>query len=162
MKWTLENKLPAGFILAVAALCVAGFASYRSTQEFAEAGKSMAHSQEVLRELESTLLAVKDEEVRQLAFLASENTSLQTSSAHAFTINAKFRRLKELTSSANGGLERVQELEHLVAREAELIQQLNDSRKETRTPAASIVALWRVVSCPNRPNSNQRSHYRRV
>jgi len=146
MKWTLENKLPAGFILAVAALCVAGFASYRSTQEFGEAGKSMAHSQEVLRELGGTLLAVKDAEARQLAFLASENASLQISSTQAAAINAKFSRLKELTSGANDRLERVQQLEHLVAREAELLQQLNDSRKESRTPAASLVAAWRVVS----------------
>jgi CHASE3 domain sensor protein len=49
MKWTSENKLPVGFILALVALCAAGFASYRSTQEFAEAGKSVAHSQEFLR-----------------------------------------------------------------------------------------------------------------
>ena len=32
MKWALENALPAGFVLAVAALCAAGFASDPSTQ----------------------------------------------------------------------------------------------------------------------------------
>jgi len=42
MKWTPENKLPAGFILAVAVLCAAGFSSYRSTEKFAEAGKAVA------------------------------------------------------------------------------------------------------------------------
>ncbi len=35
----------------------------------------MAHSQEILRELESTLLAVKEAEAHQLAFLASGNAS---------------------------------------------------------------------------------------
>lgn len=146
MKWTLENKLPAGFILAVAALCAAGLASYHGTQEFAEAGKSVAHSQEVLRELESTLLAVKEEEAHQLAFLASGNASLQHSSAQAPSIKAKFTRLKELSSGANGRLERVQELERHVARKAELLQQLGESGKESPAPAIKIEALWRAVS----------------
>jgi PAS domain S-box-containing protein len=147
MKWTFENKLPAGFILAVAALCAAGFASYRTTQEFAEAGKSMAHSQEVLRELESTLLAVKEEEAHQLAFLASGNANLQTSSTQASVIiSTKFSRLKELTSGASGRLERVQELERHVAREAELLKQLSDAREESPTPAIGIAASWRAVA----------------
>ena len=146
MKWTLESKLPAGFILAVAALCAAGFASYRSTEEFAEAGKSLAHSQEILRELESTLLTVKEAEARQLTFLASGNSGLQTSSALASAINTRFSRLKELTSSASNGSERVQELERHVARQAELLQQLSDSRNESPTPAIKIEALWHAVS----------------
>jgi len=146
MKWTLESKLPTGFILAVAALCAAGFASYRSTEEFAEAGRSMAHSQEIVRELESTLLAVKEAEARQLAFLASGSAGLQTSSALASAINTKFSRLKELTSGANNRLERVQELERHVAREAQLLQQLSDSRKESPTPIVKIQTLWRAVS----------------
>jgi len=146
MKWTLESKLPAVFILAVAALCAAGFASYRSTEEFAEAGRSMAHSQEILRELESTLLAVKEAEAHQLAFLASGNAILQTSSRLASAINTKFSRLKELTSGANSRSERVQELERRVARETELLQQLSDSRKEIAAPAIKIEALWRAVS----------------
>ena len=102
MKWTLESKLPAGFMLAVAVLCATGVASYRSTQEFAEAGKAVARSQEVLRELESTLLAVKEAEAHQLAFVASGNERMQPASRWASTINAKFKRLKELTAGANG------------------------------------------------------------
>ena len=145
MKWTLESKLPAGFILAVAALCAAGFASYRSTEDFAEAGKSLAHSQEILRELESILLTVKEAEARQLAFLASGNSGLQTSSALASAINTRFSRLKELTSGASNGSERVPELERHVARQAELLQQLSDSRNESQTPAIKIEALWHAV-----------------
>ncbi|HET6961154.1 MAG TPA: PAS domain S-box protein [Terriglobia bacterium] len=146
MKWTLESKLPAGFILAVAALCAAGFASYRSTEEFAEAGKSLAHSQEVLRELESTVLVVKEAEAHRLALLASGNASLQTSSALAASIHTKFSRLKELTSGANSRSARVHELEEHVARQAELLQQLSNSRREIPAPAIEIEALWRGVA----------------
>ena len=146
MKWTLESKLPAGFILAVVALCAAGFASYRSTEEFAEAGRSLARSQEILRELESTLLAVKEAEAHQLTFLASGNAILQTSSGLASTINTKFSRLKELTSSAGSRSERVQGLERHIARQAELLQQLSDSPKESPTPIRKIEELWRAVS----------------
>src|SRR5512144_376262 len=102
MKRTLENRLPAGFILAVAALCAAGFASYRSTQEFAEAGRSVAHSQEVLRELESTLLAVKEAQGHQLAFLASRDASFQPSPAQISSISTRFAHLRELAAGTNG------------------------------------------------------------
>jgi len=146
MKWTLESRLPASFILAVAALCAAGFASYRSTEEFAQAGKSLAHSQEILRQLESTLLSVKEAEARQLAFLASGSSGLQTSSSLASAINTRFSRLKELTSGVSSRLETVHELERHVAREVELLQQLNDSRKEIPTPIIKIETLWRGVS----------------
>jgi PAS domain S-box-containing protein len=146
MKWTLENKLPAGFILAVAALCAAGFASYRSTQEFAEAGKSMAHSQEILRELEGTLLAVKEAEAHQLALLASGNAGSQASSTEGSSISTKFTKLKELTSGTGDRLERVQELERHVAREADLLQQLSDAHRESPTPTFGIAASWRAVS----------------
>jgi len=146
MKWTLESQLPAGFILAVVALCAAGFASYRSTEEFAEAGRSLVRSQEILRELESTLLTVKEAEAHQLTFLASGNATLQTSSGLPSTVNTKFSRLKELTSSASSRSERVQELERHVARQAELLQQLSDSRKESPTPIRQIEELWRAVS----------------
>ncbi len=40
MKWTLENALPAAFVLAVAALCAAGFASYRQHPGVRRSGKS--------------------------------------------------------------------------------------------------------------------------
>jgi len=146
MKRTLENKLAGGFILAVAALCAAGVASYRSTQEFAEAGKAVGRSHEVLRELESTLLAVKEAEARQLAFLASGNERMQPAPVVASTIEAKFSRLKELAAGANGQRERVQELERHVAREVELLQQLSDSRKESSTPTSDVTADWRTVS----------------
>lgn len=149
MKWTLENKLAIGFILAVAALCAAGVASYRSTEEFAEAGKTVARSQEILRELESTLLAVKEEEVHYLAFLASDNQGMQPSPVVPAVIDAKFRRLKELVAGANGHLEKVQALEGHVAREVKLLRQLSDSRKESTTPS-DRAADWRAVSALTR------------
>ena len=145
MNWSLDNRLPAGFILAVAALCAAGFASYRSTQEFAEAGRSVAHSQEVLRELESTLLAVKEAQGHQLAFLASRDASFQPSPAQISSISTRFAHLRELAAGTNGRLERVQDLERLVAREAELLKQLGDSPKESSTPSISVEP-WRAVS----------------
>ena len=129
MKWALENALPAGFVLVVAALCAAGFASYLSTQEFAEAGKTVAQSQEILRELESTLLAVKEMESRQLTVLASGSEMIPPSPAEVSAISIKLGRLKELASGLDGRLERVQELERYVAREAELLQQISDSRE---------------------------------
>ncbi len=76
-----------------------------STQEFAEAGKTVAQSQEILRELESTLLAVKEMEARQLTVLASGSETTRPSTEEVSAINLKFARLKELASGADGRLE---------------------------------------------------------
>ena len=133
MKWTLENALPAGFVLAVAALCAAGFTSYFSTQEFAEAGKAVAQSQEIFRELESTMLAVKEMEARQLTVLASGTETTPPSPAEVSAIGVKFSRLKELASGDAGRVERVQDLERSVAREVELLRQISDTGNDQPT-----------------------------
>jgi PAS domain S-box-containing protein len=146
MKWTLENALPAAFVLAVAALCAAGFASYVCTQEFAEAGKTVAHSQEILRELESTLLVVKEMEARQLTVLASGTDTTPPSTQEVSAIGVKFTRLKELASGADGRLGRVQELERYVAREVELLQRISNSRDVGSSPDSEVEATWQGVS----------------
>jgi PAS domain S-box-containing protein len=146
MKWTSENKLPVGFMLALVALCAAGFASYRSTQEFAEAGKSVAHGQEFLRELDSTLLTVKEVEALQLARLASGNETTPPAQTGVSTINAKFSRLKELAAGPSGRLERVQELELYVARQVKLLEQWNDPSKASTSPVTGVAASWRMAS----------------
>jgi PAS domain S-box-containing protein len=146
MNRVFENKLAAGFILAMAALCAAGAASYRSTQEFAEAGSAVVRSQEALGELQGTLLAVKEAETRQLAFLASgvEGTALARAEESALAV--KFARLRELATGATGRLERVNELERLVEHEAGLLRQLGNARGESAVPAPGLAADWRAVS----------------
>jgi PAS domain S-box-containing protein len=146
MKWTLENALPAGFVLAVAALCAAGFTSYFSTQEFAEAGKAVAQSQEIFRELESTMLAVKEMEARQLTVLASGTETTPPSPAEVSAIGVKFSRLKELASGDAGRVERVQDLERSVAREVELLRQISDTGNISQLPGSEVEATWRTVS----------------
>lgn len=146
MKWTLENALPAGFVLAVAALCAAGFTSYFSTQEFAEAGKAVAQSQEIFRELESTMLAVKEMEARQLTVLASGTETTPPSPAEVSAIGVKFSRLKELASGDAGRVERVQDLERSVAREVELLRQISDTGNISQLPGSKVEATWRTVS----------------
>ena len=146
MKWTLENALPAGFVLAVAALCAAGFTSYFSTQEFAEAGKAVAQSQEIFRELESTMLAVKEMEARQLTVLASGTETTPPSPAEVSAIGVKFSRLKELASGDAGRVERVQDLERSVAREVELLRQIRNTGNVSQLPGSEVEATWRAVS----------------
>jgi PAS domain S-box-containing protein len=78
--------------------------------------------------------------------VASGNERMQPARVWASTIDAKFKRLKELTAGATGRQQRVQELERHVAREVELLQQLSDSREESPTPTTDVVADWSTVS----------------
>jgi len=146
MESIFEKRRAGLFILAIAVLCAAGVASYQSTLEFAEAGKAVAGSHEVLREVETTLLAVREAEVHQLSFLASGNEGTKQASAPSSSINGRFSKLKEMAAGTNGRLERVRELEHYVLQEIRLLQKLSDSRRGNPAQASDLAADWSSVS----------------
>jgi PAS domain S-box-containing protein len=118
MKSTLEWRLVFGLLLVVLALLGAGGVSYHSTQEFAEAGRSVAQSQEVLRELESTLSGIKDVQHGELAFLLSGRREfLETSFTTAPMIGEHLGRLMKLsdgTPRRNQILDLQRQVDHLL------------------------------------------------
>ncbi|MCI0423754.1 MAG: CHASE3 domain-containing protein, partial [Acidobacteria bacterium] len=146
MKWTSESSLAGGFVLAVLALVAAGVASYRSTQEFAEPGRAATYSQEVLRQLEGTLSAVKEAEARELAFLASGDELMQPLTPAAAEIDAHFTRLKKLAPAADGRLKQIVELERQVALEIEALHQIGDFRRQPATEPPAPRAAWQRAS----------------
>jgi PAS domain S-box-containing protein len=118
MKSTLEWRLVFGLLLVVLALLGAGGVSYHSTQEFAEAGRSVAQSQEVLRELESTLSGIKDVQHGELAFLLSGRREfLEASFTTAPVIGEHLGRLMKLsdgTPRRNQILDLQRQVDHLL------------------------------------------------
>jgi PAS domain S-box-containing protein len=99
MKSSVEWQLASGLVLVVVLLVGAGVVSYRSTQEFADAGRAVAHSQEVLRQLESTRSGIKDAQNGELAFLLSgDSESLKPFPIAVSKIDDHLERLKKLTN----------------------------------------------------------------
>jgi PAS domain S-box-containing protein len=131
---TLEWRLVFGLLLVVLALLAAGWVSYHSTQEFAEAGRTVAHSQEVLRELEGTLSAVKDAQHGELAFLLSGRRELlEGFFTAAPRIGEHLGRLNKLSDGApqrNQILELQRQVDHLLGE----IRRSSESREQTASP----------------------------
>ena len=60
MKLTVGKKIGAGFCLAIALMAVIGAVAYRSTLNLVMTAKWVAHTEDVLRNLEGMLSSLKD------------------------------------------------------------------------------------------------------
>jgi CHASE3 domain sensor protein len=69
MKWTIGTKIGGGFALALAALVVIGWVSYRSTASLIETSTWVEHTHLVLENLDELLSTMKDAETGQRGFL---------------------------------------------------------------------------------------------
>lgn len=145
MKQTFERRLASGLLLALAALCVAGLVSYRSTREFADAGKAVARSQEVLQELHAILSSVKEAETRHLAFFATRFEA-PSAAKEPSGIGLRFDRLKKLAGGDHERLQSVRRLERHVWSELDMLQRLRDSRKKGAAREVGETVDWHSVS----------------
>ena len=138
MKSTPEWRLVFGLLLVVLALLGAGGVSYHSTQEFAEAGRSVAQSQEILRELESTLSGIKDAQHGELAFLLSGRREfLEAFFTTAPMIGEHLGRLTKLsdgTPRKNQILDLQRQVDHLLGE----IRRTSESRERTASDSSSL------------------------
>ena len=125
MKWTVEKKIAVGFGLLLAILLVVGFVSYRNTRKLIRDSNLVAHSHEVLDELEGTLSAVKDAETGQRGFIITgDEEYLRPYDAALPAIGRRLMRLKELTEGDTSQRLKLAELESKIADRLALI---NDS-----------------------------------
>jgi diguanylate cyclase (GGDEF)-like protein/PAS domain S-box-containing protein len=137
MKWTVEKKIAVGFALVLAILLVVGFVSYRNTRKLIRDGNLVAHSHEVLDELDSTLSAVKDAETGQRGFvITGDEEYLQPYSAALPAIGRHLMRLKELTEDDAGQQRSLAELERRIAERLTLISDSIELRRASGFAAA--------------------------
>ena len=69
VRWTVGTKLAAGFGFALLLLAIIGGVSYRSLVLVTETAASVAHSHQVLENLEGLISLLKDAETGQRGFL---------------------------------------------------------------------------------------------
>ncbi len=142
MKWTVEKKIAAGFGLLLAILLVVGFVSYRNTLKLIRDGNLVAHSHEVLDELDGTLSSVKDAETGQRGFIITgDEEYLRPYTAALPAIGRHLMRLKELTEGDASQRLKLTELESKIAARLALINDSIDLRK-----ASGFAAAEQVVS----------------
>ncbi|HEY0378911.1 MAG TPA: CHASE3 domain-containing protein [Pyrinomonadaceae bacterium] len=137
MKWTVEKKIAVGFALVLAILLVVGFVSYRNTRKLIRDSNLVAHSHEVLEELDSTLSAVKDAETGQRGFIITgDEEYLRPYAAALPAIGRHLMRLKELTDDDAGQQRSLADLERKIAERLTLISDSIELRKTSGFDAA--------------------------
>jgi PAS domain S-box-containing protein len=125
-------------VVVVLCLLVASAVSYKSTRDFAEAGRAVVRSQEVLRELEGTLSSMKDVRNAELQFLVSGGAkTVRPFAVEVPQLATRLQRLARLTMGS-----------HLQGRVLELQKAIENRRAEIAriTDAADSVIRDRLLN----------------
>ncbi len=113
----LNRKITVGFALPVVIILVMAFLSYQRTRELAGAGQWVAHSNEVLTELEGAVSDITEAETGVRGFLLTGNEAyLQSWRSGSLEAPQHLQRLYQLTADDPGQQARVAELQ-LASRE---------------------------------------------
>ncbi len=144
MKWTIGTKISSGFALALVGVIVIGVVAYRSTNRLIETATWVAHTRQVLTNLERLLSAVKDAETGQRGFIITgEENYLEPYNTALGVINQTFKDIRELTKDNPNQQQRLQELDPLLQNRLAIIKETIDLRKD---PQKGFEAAKQVVS----------------
>ena len=137
MSW----KVTMGFLSAICIILAMAILSYQRTTELAEAGKSVAHSNEVLTELEGTVSDVTEVEASVRGFLLTGGDAyLTTWRQGAAGVPQRLQRLRQLTADNPRQQARLRELETATQRKLDWAAQLvNVYQKED--PQAALTMM---------------------
>jgi CHASE3 domain sensor protein len=99
MKWPTEKKIIIGFGVVLAVLLINALVSYRATRRLIDEGTLVAHTHEVLGELEATISTMKDAETGERGYIITgEARYLQPYEAAVEQISSHVARLQQLTA----------------------------------------------------------------
>src|SRR3954447_16694333 len=99
MHWSIGTKIGINFAVVMAAVVVVGTISHQSTTQLVESGKWVAHTHQVLSEIEGLLSALKDAEVGQRGYLVTgDETYLEPYLSSRASIDQCLRDVRQLTS----------------------------------------------------------------
>ena len=134
MKWTIGTKIGGGFVLALAALVVIGWVSYRSTTGLIDAADQVTHTHKVLENLEQLLSLLKDAETGQRGYLITgEDRYLEPYNAALGQINQTLKQIRDLTVDNPNQQQRINTLEPLAQEKLAELKETIDLRR-TRKP----------------------------
>jgi diguanylate cyclase (GGDEF)-like protein/PAS domain S-box-containing protein len=142
MRFTVEKKIAAGFVVMLAILLAIGFVSYRNTRKLIRDSNLVAHSHEVLDELEGTLSAIKDAETGQRGYIITgDEEYLKPHTAALPAINQHIEQLRQLTAEDPEQPSRLAELEREIADRLRLMAEVIELRR-----TGGFAAAERAVS----------------
>jgi CheY-like chemotaxis protein/CHASE3 domain sensor protein len=136
----LPAKSIAGFLLAVTAVGIIALLSYQSLQATAASAQNLAHSVEVLTDLESLLSTLKDAETGQRGYLLTgEEKYLEPYTNAQAELPRELRRVRPLLSDRAAQLRRLEILESVAQQKMDELQSTIVERRAGRAEAALAV-----------------------
>jgi diguanylate cyclase (GGDEF)-like protein/PAS domain S-box-containing protein len=137
MPLTVEKKIAAGFALMLAIMLAVGFVSYRNTRKLIRDSNLVAHSHEVLDELDGTLSSIKDAETGQRGYIITgDEEYLKPYTAALPAINRHLERLHQLTLSDPEHPRSLSDLERKIDERLRLISEIIELRRTQGFDAA--------------------------
>ncbi len=130
MKLALERQIQLAFIFALIMLSLIGFFAYQSVTSLTEALGWEKHTQEVLLQLDETLLSVVNAETAGRGFLITADDSyLEPYTQTGQNINGTLAHLRLLTADNPSQTQRIERLEGLINEKYALLTQVIELRR---------------------------------
>ncbi|HEY9812812.1 MAG TPA: CHASE3 domain-containing protein, partial [Candidatus Sericytochromatia bacterium] len=131
------RRIATGFGLTSAILLLVGGFSYHSLNQLIHASRWVAHTHEVLEDLESVISRLKDVETGQRGYVLTGNEAyLEPYSTAIPLIQEDLRQLRSLTKENLQQLQRLARLEPLIGRRIDLLSDIVQLRKRQGFNAA--------------------------
>jgi len=138
MNRSIGKTISVGFGLALSALLAVGLLEYATTKQLVEAGRAVAHTDEVLTAIQTVLTDVKDSESWMRGYAATgDQMFLAPCRAAIAATPSDLRRLRQLTSDNPRQQRRLGLLEPLLTRRFQHMERVIELRREGGVPAAS-------------------------
>ena len=116
MKWNVGMKIGTGFVLALAILIAIGATSYWSIAKLTETSAWVAHTQEVLKQIEALISGMKDAETGQRGYIITgDEKYLEPYRTALRSTNQNIRSLKDLTKDNFNQQSRLNKVELLIS-----------------------------------------------
>ncbi|MEI2582533.1 CHASE3 domain-containing protein [Scytonema sp. PRP1] len=142
MKRAIRKQLRAGFGMVLAVVVVNAVISYQNTLKVIENEYWVAHTHQVLTELENTLSTLKDAETGQRGYvLTGDKHYLEPYFAALSQINGNIKNIRQLTADNSSQQRRILSLERKVAEKLNELQKTIALRQEKGIEPAQQVVL---------------------
>ncbi len=133
----LERKVLIGFIISSAAVFLISVLAYRNARHFANDAQWVAHTHEVLAQLETTFSVLKDGQRAMRGFVITGQEHFLTPYLGAISQTSEnLKRLNELTADNSRQRRRISLLEPMVANKLDYLRQTIEVRRRQGFEAA--------------------------
>src|SRR5262245_56879620 len=138
MQWTISRKIGMGFVIPVVILLVIGAVAYRSMTKLIETSYQVAHTHQVLQELEAVLATMIDAESGERGYaITGEEQFLEPYQRALSRIQDELHRLATLTTDNPRQQRRLDILKPLIASRFERLKTVIETRRGQGMSAAT-------------------------